>query len=302
MQAVPVVFGVTIATFLLLHLVPGDPARTMLGDRATPQLVAALHHRWGLDRSLFVQFGIFLGHLVHADTGTSLFYGISTRSLIAQRAGVTAALVALSTVFCILITVPLATLAAVRRDRPADHAIRILPLFGLSMPSFWVGILLILVFSVSVHWFPVGGYGTTLPEHVRSLVLPALTAALAIVPLLIRSLRAGMLEVLDADFVASARAKGLREGRVLVLHVARNALVPTVSLLGVNIAFLIGSTLVIERVFNLNGLGGLMLDAISNRDFPVVQGVTFVFALAVVAITLITDLICARLDPRVAQR
>jgi len=167
------------------------------------------------------------------------------------------------------------------------------------MPSFWVGLVLILIFAVNLGWFPVGGWGDTLPEHIYGLILPALTAALAIVPLLIRSLRVGMLEVLQADYIATVRAKGVREHRVLLIHVARNAIIPTLTLLGINIAFLIGATVVVERVFQLNGLGSLMLTSISNRDFPVVQGVTFVFALSVIIINLATDLTAARLDPRI---
>jgi peptide/nickel transport system permease protein len=209
------------------------------------------------------------------------------------------ALVAFATIFSVLITVPLATIAAIRKDRSADHVIRAVPLVGLGMPSFWVGLVLILIFAVNLGWFPVGGWGDTIPEHIYGLILPGLTSALAIVPLLVRSLRVGMLEVLQADYIATARSKGLREHRVLLIHVARNAVIPTLTLLGINIAFLIGATVVVERVFQLNGLGSLMLTSISNRDFPVVQGVTFVFALSVVIINLGTDLTAARLDPRI---
>jgi peptide/nickel transport system permease protein len=167
------------------------------------------------------------------------------------------------------------------------------------MPSFWFGIILIVLFAVDLHWFPVGGYGTTFWEHLHSLLLPGLCAAIGIVPVLIRSLRVGMLDVLGADYVATARAKGLRSSRVTFVHVARNALIPTVTLLGINIAYLIGGTVVIERVFALNGLGSAMLTAIDNRDFPVVQGVTLVYALGVIVVILITDLVTARLDPRI---
>ena len=223
-------------------------------------------------------------------------------SLIASRAAVTASLVAVATLFSILITVPLAALAAARPDRPADHAVRLFSLFGLGMPSFFFGILLIIFFSVDLHWFAVGGWGVSFGDHLRSLVLPGLTAAIAIVPVLIRSLRVGMLEVMESDFVATARAKGLRGSRVLFAHVARNALIPTLTLLGINVAYLIGGTVVIERVFGLDGLGNLMLNAIGVRDFPVVQGVTIVYAMAVVLVNLLTDLAAARLDPRIRLR
>jgi len=299
LQAIPVVLGITIVTFFLLRLIPGDPAMTLLGNRGTPEQIAALRARWGLNEPIWIQFWLFLKQLAHGDTGASLFYEVPTRTLIASRIGVTMSLVAMATVFSVLIAVPLATIAAVRKDRSADHVIRAVPLVGLGMPSFWVGLVLILIFAVNLGWFPVGGWGDTLAEHIYGLILPALTAALAIVPLLIRSLRVGMLEVLQADYIATVRAKGVREHRVLLIHVARNAIIPTLTLLGINIAFLIGATVVVERVFQLNGLGSLMLTSISNRDFPVVQGVTFVFALSVIIINLATDLTAARLDPRI---
>jgi peptide/nickel transport system permease protein len=300
--AIPVVLGVAVVTFLLLRLIPGDPARAVLGIHASSQQVAQLRDKLGLNEPVYQQLWSFLAGLAHGNTGTSIYYQVPVSSLIAAALPVTASLVAVSTVFCVLITVPLASLAAARQDRAADHAVRVFSLVGLCMPSFFFAIVLIIVFAVDLHWFSVGGWGTTVPEHLRALVLPGLTAAIAIVPVLIRSLRVGMLEVIDSDFVAAVRAKGLRGPRVLLAHVARNAMIPTVTLLGINIAYLIGSTVVIERVFDLNGLGNLMLNAIGERDFPVVQGVTIVYAIAVVACNLLTDLMVARLDPRTRLR
>jgi peptide/nickel transport system permease protein len=302
MAAIPVILGVAIVTFLLLRLIPGDPARALLGIHASPAAVTALRARLGLNEPLYRQLGSYLAGLAHGSTGTSIYYKTPVSSLIASRAAVTASLVAVATLFSILITVPLAALAAARPDRPADHAVRLVSLFGLGMPSFFFGILLIIFFSVDLHWFAVGGWGVSFGDHLRSLVLPGLTAAIAIVPVLIRSLRVGMLEVMGSDFVATARAKGLRGSRVLFAHVARNALIPTLTLLGINIAYLIGGTVVIERVFGLDGLGNLMLNAIGVRDFPVVQGVTIVYAMAVVLVNLTTDLAAARLDPRIRLR
>jgi peptide/nickel transport system permease protein len=299
---VPVVLGVAIVTFLLLRLIPGDPARSVLGLHASPQQVAQLRRQLGLDEPIYQQLWSFLVALAPGNTGTSIYYKVPVSTLIGAAWPVTASLVAVSAVFCVLITVPLASLAAARQDRTADHAVRVFSLVGLGMPSFFFGIILIIVFAVDLRWFNVGGWGTTFGGHLRSLVLPGLTAAVAIAPVLIRSLRVGMLEVIESDFVAVARAKGLRGSRVLLAHVARNALIPTVTLLGINIAYLIGSTVVIERVFDLNGLGNLMLNAIGVRDFPVVQGVTIVYAIAVVVLNLVTDLVSARLDPRVRLR
>jgi len=297
--SVPVVLGVVVVTFLLLRLIPGNPAETLLGLHASPAAIASLRHQLGLDQPVWRQFWHYFDGVAHGNLGRSIYYQVPTSSLIASRIGLTGALVLVATFFSIVITVPLASLAAMRQDRLSDHAVRMFSLMGLGMPSFWFGIILILLFSVDLHWFPVGGYGSTLWQHLDSLVLPGLCAAIGIVPVLIRSLRVGMLEVLGADYVATARAKGLRPSRVTFAHVARNALIPTVTLLGINIAYLIGGTVVIERVFSLNGLGELMLNAIGYRDFPVVQGVTLVYALGVIVVILLTDLVTARLDPRI---
>jgi peptide/nickel transport system permease protein len=300
--ALIVVIGVALATFLLLHVVPGDPAREVLGEHATPAAVAALNDRWGLNHSLGTQFVRYVGDLVTLRLGSSFVYGVSVISLIGQRVGETAALVAIATVFAVLITVPLATVGASRRDRLPDHAVRGVSVLGLGLPAFWFGIVLIEIFALRLRLLPVGGAGTGFLGHLRSLVLPGLTASFAIVPLLVRSLRVGMLEVLGSDFVAAARANGLGELRVLLWHVARNAVIPTLTLLGLNIAYLVGSTVIVENVFALNGLGSLLLSSIESRDFPMVQGITLLLAVSVVLINLGTDLLAARLDPRIRLR
>ena len=296
--AVVVILGVTCVTFLLLHVEPGDPARAILGEHATPQAIQALRRQWGLDASLGSQFTRFIGDLARGNLGRSFVDQTSTSSLIAGRIGQTAALVAIAAVFAVLITVPLASAAAIRKDRLADHVVRALSVVGLGLPAFWFGIVMIEVFSLQLGLFPVGGWGSSFESHLRGLILPGLTAALAIVPVLIRSLRVGIVEVLEAEFVATLRSKGLGELRVL-MHVMRNALIPTLTLLGVNIAYLIGSTVIVERVFDLNGIGSLLLTGISQRDFPVVQAVTFVLAIGVVLVNLATDLLVAWLDPRI---
>ena len=299
LQMVPVAIGVTIIVFFMIHLVPGDPARTMLGVHATDQAVAALHHKWGLDRSLAAQYGLFMDRLFHGNFGDSLFYRVSARSLILGRLPATLWLILYATILSIIISVPLAVLAATHKNRAADHAVRAIPLIGLGMPSFWVGIMLILFFSLKWRLFPVGGYGEGISGHLKSMFLPGLTVALAISPLLIRSLRASMLNVLESEYVTTARSKGLPSRRVLTHHALRNAVIPTITVLGINIGFLVGGTLVVENVFALPGIGNLMLTAIFNRDFPVVQGVTLVFALMVITVNLLTDISYAMLDPRV---
>jgi peptide/nickel transport system permease protein len=272
----------------------------MLGVHATPSRVAALHREWGLDRSVPEQYWLYLKRVLHGNLGTSLFYRVSTASLIRGRLPVTLWLIAYGTLLSIVIALPLATLAATRKDKAADQAVRAVPLVGLGFPPFWLGIMLLLAFGLHLgRLFPVGGYGTGFFGHLHSMFLPALTVALGISPLLIRSLRASLLQVLESDYITTARSKGLSERRVLARHALRNAVVSTVAVLGVNIAFLVGATVVIEQVFALPGIGQLMLNSIFQRDFPVVQGVTLVFGIMVVLVYLATDVLHSLLDPRV---
>jgi peptide/nickel transport system permease protein len=302
-QAVLILAGVIVATFLLLHVIPGDPARQILGIHATDAQVAALRQKFGLDRPLIVQFGSYLAHLfTHGDTGNSLYYGTSTRSLLVPRMGVTLELVLMAGVICVLVTIPLAVWAATRQNRLPDQLIRIIPAIGAGMPAIWLGLMLIVLFSVRLHWFPVGGAGPGAWLTFRGLVLPALTAALAITPLLIRSLRAELLEVLQSDYIAAARTRSLSEPRVLFVHAARNAVVPMLTLLGLNLAYLVGGTVVVEQVFDINGLGVLMFNSISDRDFPVVQGIALFFAVVVVLVNLLTEIAATVADPRLRGR
>lgn len=299
LQMVPVALGVTILVFFMVHLIPGDPARTMLGARATDQSVAQLRHEWGLDRPLMEQYWLFMKRLAQGDLGDSLFYDTPVLSLIFERVWPTVWLIAYATVLALLISVPLATLAATRKDGSVDQLVRAIPLFGLGMPPFWIGIVLILLLGLRVPLFPVGGYGDGFLGHLYSMFLPGLTVALFLTPILIRSLRASLLTVLESDYITTARSKGIPERQVLLRHAVRNAIISTVTVLGVNIAFLIGGTVVVEKVFALPGIGALMVDSIFNRDFPVVQGVTLVFAVLVVLVYLITDVVHSLLDPRV---
>lgn len=295
----PVLFGITLIVFFMIHLVPGDPARTLLGIRATDESVAALHTAFGLDKPIWQQYLDFLGRLVQGNLGRSFFYDTDVSGLVAGRLPATLWLLVAATVLSLLISVPLAVLAASRRGGAVDQAIRAVPLLGLGMPAFWLGIMLILLFALRLRLFPVSGFGDDAVGHLHSIILPAFTVALALTPILIRSLRTSMIAVLDSDHIVTARAKGLSHRRVIIGHTLRNAAVSSVTVLGVNIAYLVGSTLVVERVFALPGLGTLMLEAIFNRDFPVVQAVTLVFAVMVVAVNLFTDVAHAALDPRV---
>jgi len=296
---VPVVIGVVVAVFFLLRLVPGDPARMILGERATEESVAALREQLGLNKPLPQQLLDFAGNVfLHGDTGNSLIYNVSTRDLIVQRAPISLALVGLAVLFSLIIAVTLAVAAARHKDGIIDHVVRVIPTIGQGMPTFWIGLLLIILFAVTLRWFPVGGIGTGPLEPLRSLVLPALAVSLGLIPPLVRSLRSELLEVFSADFVTTLRAARIPERRIVFGHILRNASLPTLTLLSVSVSYLIGGTLVVEQVFGINGLGSLLFGAISNRDFPVVQGVALYCALMVVVVSLVLDLLVSLLDPR----
>jgi peptide/nickel transport system permease protein len=298
LQMVPVLFGISLAMFLLVRVIPGDPAQVALGIYATPELVAELHAHWGLDQPLLVQYGIFLQQVLKGDLGYSYFYGQPAIELVFERLVPELFLVAYAIVLTIIISVPLAVWAAVRRDRFANGAVRLIIVAGQSLPAYWVGLLLLIVFGIWWPILPIGGYGTTLGEQLRSLLLPALTLALGLSPLLVRSLRASLIEALEADHVDMARSKGVVESMVFFRHAFRLALIPSITLIGLHIGMLIGATLIVEFVFAVPGLGQLMLNAISTRDYPTVLAVTLVFAVFVMVMNLVTDLIVALLDPR----
>jgi peptide/nickel transport system permease protein len=296
---VPTVLGVTIITFFMIHLIPGDPARTILGIHATPRAIAILHREWGLNRPLASQYWLFMDRLVHGNLGISLYYNVPVWGLITSHLPATLWLICYAAVLAIIISVPLAMLAASRKDAVRDHIVRAVPLLGLGMPAFWLALILQTEFGVRYRLFPVTGYGAGLVGHLHSMFLPALTVAIALCPVVIRSLRASMLNVLGADYITTARAKGVPGPRLFIRHVLRNAVIPAVTVLGINIGFLIGGTLIVEQVFALPGIGALMINSIFSRDFPVVQGIALTFGIMVVLVNLLTDVAYASLDPRV---
>jgi peptide/nickel transport system permease protein len=291
---------VTFICFFMVHLIPGDPAATILGIHATPRAVALLHQQWGLNRPLLSQYWLFVDRLLHGNLGHSLYYGASVSSLILSHLPPTLWLLGYATVLTVLISVPLAVLAATRRDGVRDHVVRAIPLVGLGMPQFWLGFLLIYLFAITLKIFPVSGYGSGFTGHLRSMFLPSLTVALALTPVVIRSLRASMLDVLGADYITTARSKGVSPRRLYLRHALHNAVIPAVTVLAINISFLVGATVIIEEIFAVPGIGQLMINSIFQRDFPVVQGVTLVFAIMVVLVNLLADLSYAALDPRVS--
>ncbi len=299
-QMIPVLLGISLITFFMIHLIPGDPARNMLGPRATPERVAELRQSLGLDEPLWFQYRRFLTGVLRGDLGTSLYYRQAVGPLVMERLPATIFLVVYSTVIALVVAIPLGIIAAVRRNTWIDQAIRTISLITLAMPAFWLGVLFILYFGLYRGWFPIGGYGESFAEHLHHLFLPALTIALAMAPILIRSLRTSMAGNLRAQYATTARAKGLTEPSVVTGHVLRPSLISTVTVLGVNLGFLIGSTVIIETVFAIPGLGFLMVSSIQTRDYPVIQAVTLVMAVLVVLINLLTDMTYALLDPRVS--
>jgi peptide/nickel transport system permease protein len=301
LQVIPVAIGVTIVTFFLIRLIPGDPVSAMLGDHYTPELAKQLRASLGLDQPLWGQYLTFLNHLAHGNLGTSVYYDQPVLNLVLDRLEPTVWLVVYASVLSIVIAVPLAVVAALHRDSVLDQLIRGTFMVTLAMPSFWVGIILILVLSVHLHLFPVTGFGQGgVTDHLWHLFLPALTIALGFSAVLTRSLRNSILTVMTSDYVDTARAKGLTGRRIMVRHILRNALLATVTIFGINVAFLMGFTVIIESVFALGGIGQFLTSSISARDYTVVQGVTLLIAAFVVVINLLTDLAYALLDPRVS--
>ncbi|MDZ4716995.1 MAG: ABC transporter permease [Roseiflexaceae bacterium] len=298
-QLIPVVFGITLVLFVMLRLLPGDPASAMLGDRGTDEAVARINQQYGLDQPIYVQYIYYLRNLATLDMGDSIRYQVPVAKLLLPRLGVSLSIVAVTLVLTCIISLPLGLLAAIWKDSLFDNAVRSVMMVMMLMPSFWVGILLLIFFSVQLGLFPVAGMGDGLLDTLWHLFLPALTIALSIAPVLIRALRASILEALDADYVRTARAKGLRDQAVVINHALRNALIPATTLLGLSIGGLMGGTVILEKVFALPGAGALLIDSIGARDYPVVQAATLIFASLVILVNLITDVVYSVLDPRV---
>jgi peptide/nickel transport system permease protein len=299
LQVIPVLFGITVITFFLLRLIPGDPALQILGQHYTKAGAIEIRQSLGLDRPLWRQYLLFVQHLFHGNLGESITFKEPARTVITERLPPTLFLVAYAALIATLISIPAGIISALRRGGVFDQTARVTTLVGFAMPGFWLGIILILIFSIHLQLFPVNGYGKSFTEHLDHLFLPALTIALGFSTILIRTLRSSTLAVLASDYVDTARVKGISRFAVLRRHVLRNSIISIVVVFGINLAFLISGTVIIETVFGIPGVGSLLIDSVSTRDYPVVQGVTLVLAVLVVAINLLTDLVHASLDPRV---
>ncbi len=299
LQMIGVLIGICIVTFLLLHLAPGDPARLLAGDRASEETIAVIRHQYGLDLPLWRQFLTYIGNLLGGDIGQSLRFQRPVSALIVQFMWPTLFLVGYIICFAVPPTVVLAITSARNPGGTADQMIRIIGITGLTIPVFWLGIMMSRFFGVALGWFPVSGYGEGFTGHLHHLFLPALSTAIWLVPVLTRSLRAALIEMATADFVTTARAQGASEREIFWKTVLPNAVLPTLNLLGVMVAFLIGGTIIVELVYAVPGLGALLVNSLLGRDYYVVQGLTLVFAVSTVVVTLIVDLLTAFIDPRV---
>lgn len=296
---IPVVLGTATLTFVLMHLSPGDPARTYLGDHATPAAIAALRHQWGLDQPLFIQYLQFLGDLITGQLGQSMFFRQPIISLLATRLPPTLLLIGMSALFSILIAVPLATWSALRGEGLADKVVRLFTAVFQGTPIFFTSSVFIVVFSLRLKIFPVAGYGATPWQHIVSLILPSLATALGIVPVLVRSLRSALMDALSSEYVNFARAKGLPSSSIWLHYALRNASMSGLSILSIQVGFIAGGSLVVENVFAIPGMGTFLMKGILNRDFPVVQASALVFALLVILVYVLTDIAYSLLDPRV---
>ena len=296
-----ILFGITLVTFFLLRLIPGDPALAILGSSYTHARAVAIDNTLGLNKPIWSQYGLFMGRLFHGNLGFSFFYNEPATTVIAQHIWPTVFLIVYSAVLAALISFPIGFRSGLRRGGYLDQSSRVFFTVGFAMPAFWLGIILILIFSVNLHVFPLSGFGRGFFGHLYYLFLPAFTIALGFSTVLVRSLRAATIATLQAEFIDTARMKGIRWSQVLWKHVFRNAVLAVVAVYGVNLAYLISGTVLVENVFSLPGLGTLLVSSVSNRDYPVVQGVTLLFAVLIVAINLVTDIVQAALDPRVGQ-
>jgi len=301
-QSVPVLLGISVIAFLAVQLVPGDPVQIMLHGRGSPEQLAALRAELGLDRPFLEQYWDFVTGAVTGDLGTSIIQRAPVSGIIAERLGASFFLLAYATFLSVLIAVPLAVYAALRLDRPVDHAIRLVGVVGFAMPPFWIAVILMYFFGLRLGWFPIAGFGSEFAQHLWHMTMPAVTVALFLAPILIQSLRAAMIEAMTADHVEVARAKGLSRRQVLLKHVLRNAVIPVITVLAVNIGWLLSGAVIVEYVFSLPGLGTLLVRSVSYRDYPVIQGLALVFGLIVLVVNLLADLGYMLADQRVARQ
>jgi peptide/nickel transport system permease protein len=302
LSTLPVMGIVALFVFSLLYIAPGDPAAVIAGDQASPADVERIRQGLGLDRPFLVQFGAWLWNILHGDLGTSIFTNLPVAAMIAQRIEPTFSLMAITLVLTILVAVPLGVVAAWKAGSWVDRTIMAFAVFAFSLPVFVVGYVLAYVFALQFEWLPVQGYtplAAGLWPWLQNLILPALALGSVYIALIARITRASMLEVLQQDYVRTARAKGLGQRNILFVHALKNAAVPIVTVIGIGIALLIGGAVVTESVFAIPGLGRLTIDAILRRDYPVIQGIVLLFSFLYVLVNLMVDVTYTLVDPRI---
>jgi peptide/nickel transport system permease protein len=293
---------VSFAIFIVLMVIPGDPAQIVLGVHATPETLKALRHKMGLDRPALVQYFSYLTHAITGDLGQSITYDIPIRSLILSRLQVTLPLAVFSMILAIVLSIPMGIYSALHRNRLSDYGVMVFSQAGLAVPAFWAGILLILLFAVNLHWLPAGGFenwNSGPIKAITSLLLPAFALGFVRAAVLTRMTRSSMLEVLGEDYIRTARSKGLPKRVVVYKHALRNAVIPIVTIVGLQAGDLFAGAIIIENVFHLPGIGRLVFEAIGQRDLPVVQGVVLFIAAMIVLINFVTDIAYRYIDPRI---
>lgn len=291
---VPVVFGVVTVVFLVVHLIPGDPVEIMLGEQAQAVDKEALRHELGLDKPVHVQYAEYLRHILHGDLGHSIHTKRPVMRSIAERLPATAELAIAAMLVALVLAIPLGLLAAYKKNSIVDHGSMMFALLGISMPNFWLGPLLIILFSIKLGWLPVSGR-----DGLASLVLPSITLGTAMAAILTRMTRASMLDVIHSDYITAARAKGVRESLLVLKHAFRNALIPVVTIVGLQIGSLLAGSIITETIFAWPGIGRLTIQAINARDYPLVQGCVLVIALGYVLVNFLTDIVYGLIDPRI---
>jgi peptide/nickel transport system permease protein len=299
---VPVLFGISVLVFVLVHLIPGDVAQILLGTQATDQQIDTLRRTFGLDRPLPVQYVDWLSHIIRGDFGVSFRTNRPVLPDLVSRFGVTLQLTLTSTLIALLVAIPLGVASAANRGKRSDAIARVIALLGLSIPNFWLGTLLILFVSLVLHWLPPVGFVSLLDNPwlgLQTLILPALALGTAVAAFIMRMVRSSLLEVLRQDFIRTANAKGLQERSVLYRHALKNAFIPVLTVMGVQIGYLLGGAVIIESIFSLPGMGRFLLDSISNRDYSIVQGGVLFIALIFSFVNLSVDLVYGWLDPRI---
>ncbi|HTO31362.1 MAG TPA: ABC transporter permease [Pararhizobium sp.] len=302
--AVLTLFSVLTLVFLIVRILPGDPALVILGDQASIESIAALHHRLGLDKPVLVQYGQFMLGVLQGDLGTSMITGRSITAEIASVLPYTLELTIASLFLGVLLGVPAGVWAAVKRNRPADFILRFVSLLGLSLPAFVASIILLMIFAINLRWFPVisSGGGDGLLDRLRQMALPTISLALIMMAYITRVTRSAMLEVLNQDFVRTARAKGASHHAVIWRHALGNCMIPITTVVGLYLGILIGNSVLTEIVFSRPGLGKLILNALTQRDYTLLQGMIVIYTMMVVVVNLVTDLTYGFLDPRVQYK